>query len=254
MDREDNYDLEDSQDDEIDDSSEIDESYKQELDEKDNIRIISAEIKEYLTYLQTIAGGGLSKATAETALSRIAKFVLIAFEQIYTDDREELSETNIVLFIRDVVFLDHSLIAAFSNFLTNVSVFKSTTVISHLEGLNQFSKWFCYFRQLSPNESVKMETSILTAWNITIKHIRKNYRKISRRENGKKTIETLILDNRIPRGGLEDLRKIVVSRLKWAGGLNAQSFQNKATYNDFSGLMYSCFFTSAVQGRYVIYA
>jgi hypothetical protein len=193
----------------------------------------------YKEYLMSIVGGGIKADNAERMLTTASNFFR------WTARNADLPSSEIFDWMVTVVTKQYTLLLPYAKYLEERLHRKPGTIKNHLIYIAKCATWIIGY---SP-EDIRPDSSTSTKFfDCTIKSISKAQGKKMKQQRALQTVASKVFNREMPIGGLAELQKVTAGDLPWAGSLPDQDIE-KETYDQFMGLMYSTFYTTAPQGR-----
>ena len=152
----------------------------------------------------------------------------------------------------DLIYTNYQDLVGFYSFLSDIRMFKASTICNYNEDVSYFANWFVSLRR-TRNTLFKLGPQDLYSIRIVIHAMRKCYKKclIKERIAAPNSIRELINNKKWPEGGLQDLYNAVVAEMSWLNKvleLNNNAV-NRIAYGRFMELLVSSAYVCSIQGR-----
>jgi hypothetical protein len=152
----------------------------------------------------------------------------------------------------ELIYTNYQDLVGFYSFLTDIRMFKASTICNYNEDVSYFANWFVSLRR-SRNTLFKLGPQDLYSIRIVFHAMRKCYKKCSIKERiaAPNSIRDLINNQKWPEGGLQDLYNAVVAEMSWLNKVLEQNNNavNRITYGRFMELLVSSAYVCSIQGR-----
>jgi hypothetical protein len=202
------------------------------------------------------SGGSLAPYDIRLLAKRNAIFLNWTYYQTQdSNNKRTFTDISLKEFIKSVIDIYYDELGNFINFLKNSKGYTYSTINIWLLEIKKVITWFCMFRK-SNSDEVKIKYKRYNAFLNIISVICKGLKKKMRRESATQhSIDYKVKALKLPAGGLEALRKVVIDESnKTLAQFSNYDFNNniyidKSIYNKFMGLLYASLYVFSVQGR-----
>jgi hypothetical protein len=210
-----------------------------------------------------------SNSEAGTFVNRIATMLLWTYQFKY---EKSLEQDNTIKWFKLIIAKHHHIIKEYLLTIHSVNDYAAATILNHIDCMNHAAKWIVLYHNDDKNVLLSFEEEFelinanqhivasknaqLLAFQETLRHERKRFRKLMQLERAVKRDEDYQL-NRYPNSEhmgdsleqLKYLRTLVMNKLKWAKSIKLSIDIDKKSYYNFLGLLFSSFYLFSAQGR-----
>lgn len=173
----------------------------------------------------------------------MSKFLAWSYHSFH-DSVLDPHQALVVAWLKALTTCHYALLLPFSNFL-QVGLHQSpSTIINWMGDIQSSIEWATLFAPVS----IKLAMSDIEGIKAVAKRFREIQSKLQRKMRSHKTMEGLVRDKKMPRGGILELQSAVLALKAWVTSLPTSDI-NKRDYDNFMQLLFSALYVFSPNGR-----